>query len=226
MKISSRRLSLMFALPVLSLLVLTGQARAAALLLNGSFEGPVLTANNFVAGGGDNWTAAGPTGQVFVISNNYGSYGVTPYGSQYLDLNRDGTSDSQTVTGFVAGQTYTFSASFAEIQASTTPLLTLSVSGAAVGSTTFTGTASGPYGAAAYPFQSAVLVFTAQTSGSATLTLTNSSTAATGAMFFPAIAVDNVALATVVPEPATSAALLVGAGVLAGLMVRRRTRLA
>ena len=122
-----------------------------------------MAANSFVAGGGTSWT---PTANDFVISNDYDSYGTTPYGSQYLDLNQGGAADSQTVTGFIAGQTYVLGANYAEILPSVTPLFTLSVSGAAVASSTFTGAVStGPYGTGPFPFQSAVIVFTALTSG-------------------------------------------------------------
>ena len=203
------------------------RAQAQVTLLDGGFELPALAANSFVAGGGTSWT---PTGNDFVISNDYNSYGDTPYGTQYLDLNQGGAADSQTVTGFVAGQTYVLGANFAEILPSVTPLFTLSVSGAAVSSSTFTGAVStGPYGTGTFPFQSAVIVFTALTSGSATITLTNSSTLPlTGN--FPAIAVDNVSLygglssTPTVPEPGTTGAILLGAGALAVVAVRRRTQ--
>ncbi len=203
-------------------------AKAQVTLLDGGFELPALAANSFVAGGGASWT---PTGSVFVISNDYNSYGNTPYGTQYLDLNQGGTSDSQTVAGFIAGQTYVLGANFAEILPSVTPQFTLSVSGAAVASSTFTGAIStGPYGAGVFPFQSAVIVFTALTSGSATITLTNSSGSASAGMNFPAIAVDNVSLygglaqPPVIPEPTTDVAVLLGAGGLSAVAFRRRAR--
>ena len=201
-------------------------AHAQVTLLDGGFELPALAASSFVAGGGTSWT---PTANDFVISNDYNSYGNTPYGTQYLDLNQGGAADSQAVTGFVAGQTYVLGANFAEILPSTvTPQFTLSVSGAAVSSSTFTGAVStGPYGTGMFPFQSAVIVFTALTSGSATITLTNSSSLpVTGN--FPALAVDNVSLygglASVpsVPEPGTTVAMLLGAGALAAMATRRR----
>ena len=227
MKIYRRQFVLVLsALAILA--VGASHAQAQVTLLDGGFELPTLAANSFVAGGGTSWTTAGVAGQVFVISNDYGSYGNTPYGSQYLDLNQGGTSDSQSVSGFVAGQTYVLGANFAEILPSVTPQFTLSVSGAAVASSTFMGSVStGPYGTGAIPFQSAVIVFTALTSGSATITLTNSSALpVTGN--FPAIAVDNVALyggltsPPLVPEPGTTAAMLLGAGALTVVAIRRR----
>ena len=202
------------------------RAQAQVTLLDGGFELPALAANSFVAGGGTSWTSSGTA---YVISNDYGSYGNTPYGSQYLDLNTAGDSDSQTVAGFIAGTTYVLGADFADIPGAANPKLTLSVSGAATASTTFNGAVGGFYGTGTIPFQSAVILFTALTSGSATITLTNSS-GASGNAYFPAIAVDNVALyggvpaTPVVPEPTTTAAVLLGAGGLVMVAFRRRAR--
>ena len=195
------------------------RSQGAALLLNGSFEGPALAANSYVAGGGTSWTSSGTA---YVISNDYGSYGNTPYGSQYLDLNTAGDSDAQTITGFVAGQSYVLGAYFADLPGAANPQLTLSVAGAATGSSVTTGTVGGFYGTGTIAFQSATLVFTAVASGSATITLTNSS-GASGNAYYPAIAVDNLTLSGV-PEPTTCAAGIFGAVGLGIVALRRRLR--
>ena len=220
------RFASLVPLAVLALGHLTAAgASTAPVLLDGGFEDPALAANSFVAGGGTSWT---PVGSVFVISNDYESFGNTPYGTQYLDLNDANTSDSQSVSGFVAGQTYFLGADFSDIQDGVDPSLTLSVSGAAVASSTFTGTVGGPYGTGTFAFSSAGILFAATTSGSVTITLTNSS-GPSGNAFFPALAVDNVSLygftqTPTIPEPATTAGLLLGVAALAGVTLRRQSR--
>ena len=226
---------LLFTLAASALAILgfgASHASAQVTLLDGGFELPAIAANSFVAGGGASWTPSG--GNDFVISNNYadpsvGPLGNTPYGTQYLDLDATGSVDSQVVSGFLAGQVYVLGANFADLFGGANPVFTLSVSGAATASGTFTGLVGGPYGTGTIPFQSAVIVFTALTSGSATITLTNNS-GLSGNNFSPALAVDNVSLygglvtPPLVPEPTTTAALLLGVGALGVGMIRRRCR--
>lgn len=196
----------------------TGTSAAATLLLNGSFESPLLSPGTGIAGGGDNWT---PSSRNSVIaSNGFDDIGSTPYGSQFLGLNA-GNADSQTVPNLVAGTTYYLTAYFADAFGGGSPSLTMAVTGAATASQTYGAPVGGPYGAAnTIPFTAATLSFVAQTSGAATVTLTDSSPGA-------AIVVDNVLLDTVapVPEPSTWALVGLGGAGLLGFGLRRRVRL-
>lgn len=196
-------------------------AYAEPVLLNGSFESPTVPAGSITPGGGDDWTPSDSSG-VFIISNGNG-IGDTPYGSQFLGFNGQSAgnmfeSDAQTIAGFEAGITYVIGVDFADALGGPDPILQISVSGAFNGSQSYTAPVAGPYGAAQIPFTSAVFLFTATSSGSATITLTNLGISS-------AIAVDNVSLygnAPQVPEPSSFAALLLGAGVLGGVAFARR----
>lgn len=193
-------------------------AYAEPVLLNGSFENPVVAAGSVTPGGGDNWTPSDATG-VFLISNGNG-IGDTPYGVQFLGLNGQSAanmfeSDAQTIAGFEAGMTYVLALDFADALGGPDPILSITLSGAFNGSQTYTAPIAGPYGAGQIPFTSAVFIFTAANSGSATITLTNLG-------INSAIAVDNVGLYSNVPEPSSFAALLLGAGLLGGLVLVRR----
>ncbi|HEX3818288.1 MAG TPA: PEP-CTERM sorting domain-containing protein [Chthoniobacterales bacterium] len=196
-------------------------ANAEPVLLNGSFENPVVSPGSVTPGGGDNWTPSDSTG-VFLISNGNG-IGDTPYGVQFLGLNGESAasmfeSDSQTIAGFEAGVTYVLGVDFADALGGDDPMLTITLSGAFNGSQLYTAPVGGPYGADQIPFTSAVFLFTASASGSETITLTNSS-------IDSAIAIDNVSLygnAPSVPEPTSFAALLLGAALLGGVALARR----
>jgi hypothetical protein len=197
-----------------------GYASAEPVLLNGSFESPVVPPGSVTPGGGTNWTPSDPSG-VFLISNGNG-IGDTPYGVQFLGLNGQSAgnmfeSDSQTIANFEAGVTYVLGVDFADALGGPDPILQISLSGAFNGSQTYTAPIAGPYGSGTIPFTSAVFFFTPSTSGSITVTLTNLG-------INSAIAVDNVGLYgnANIPEPASIATLLLGAGLLGGLALRRR----
>jgi hypothetical protein len=195
-----------------------GALRAnAQVLLDGSFEAQAVAPNMGVQGAGPDWVS----GNASLIANDFSNLGNTPYGNQYLGLNV-GSFATQTITGFVQGETYVLGADFASLAANSNgaPTFTLSISGAATDSGTFSfAGSSGPYGSGTIPFQSTVLLFTAGSSGSATVTL-----------FSPnaTLAVDNVALygnapiAPTAPEPSTYAEMLLGLGALVTVVGMRR----
>ncbi len=199
-----------------------GFVSAEPVLLNGSFESPTVPAGSVTPGGGDFWTPSDAAG-VFVISNGNG-IGDTPYGTQFLGLNgfnADGMfhSDSQIIAGFQAGMTYVLGVDFADGLGGPDPILTITLSGAFNGSQSYTAPIAGPYGAGTIPFTSAVFIFTMPTSGAVTITLMNSG-------IDSAILIDNVGLYgnVSIPEPASIATFLLGAGLLGGLALRRRAR--
>jgi PEP-CTERM motif len=183
----------------------------AQILLNGGFEEPHSTAVQ--SNGGEFWTG---TSGASIIPNNL-SVATTPYGSQYLQL-LSGAGDSQVIlTGFVAGQTYVLGADFTDLNGLASQL-TLAVSGAANVSQTFNGVVQDPDNSpgTTLNFQSGVLIFTASSTGSATITLSNSGASS--------LAVDNVALfgnVVTVPEPSTWALTLAGLGFVAAWRFRR-----
>jgi MYXO-CTERM domain-containing protein len=190
----------------------------AQVLLDGSFETSVIPPSSEVAGAGPDWTSSG----AFLVRNDFGNLGNTPYGSQYLGLN-PGSFVTQTITGFVAGETYVLGADFVSNGAIGTPQVTFSISGAAVDSQTFSVISNPANNSGFFPFQSDVLLFTAGSSGSATIEIFSINAN---------IAVDNVALfgnaptSPTAPEPSTYAEMLLGLVALAGfgLMRRRSTR--
>ena len=195
-----------------AVLAAAGSASAAPVVLNGSFESPNISSGS-TANGGTSWTASSTSG-VFLFDNSSGA-GTTPYGSQFLALN-PGQSDTQTVSGFQLGQVYTFNAYFADLFNGTNPSLTVSLSGLVSLSETFTAPVGGNYRANAIPFQLATFTLPALTAdGSITITLTNASTNGT-------IAVDNV---SVVPEPSSILAALLGLGAVGWAVGNRRRRL-
>jgi hypothetical protein len=198
----------------LAVLVLASSSAQAQVLLDGGFESPRLAPNSVQSGAGTVWTVS--SGGALIVSNNYENLGVTPYGTQYLSLNAR-SSVSQTIAGFVTGETYVLGADFADETGDPGQTFTLSISGVANASLTLpvlvTGSEAG-YGSGTIPFQSAVIVFQATSNGSATVTLAN---APAGGGTNDPLAVDNVALygdTVPIPEPSTWALFLSCLGLL------------
>lgn len=186
----------------------------AQILLNGSFEDPALPAGGNARGSGSNWTA--PTnGGVYVETNGFG-LGITPYGNQYVYLDRT-FSDAQTVAGpsFTLGRTYTLSLMAADVFGNDGDQLTVVLSGGVVVTQTFAvPIRSAGVGNTPLVFVNCSLTFTPTSAAAVMVTLTNSSRGG-------ALILDNVQL---VPEPSTWAMLglgVVSAGVMA--LCRRQT---
>lgn len=183
----------------------------------GSFELPALPPGSITIGGGDNWTPSDASG-VVIISNGNG-FGNTSFGTQYLGLDPS-SSDAQTIAGFDAGVTYSFSVDFADALGGPDPMLTIILAGVFNGSQTFTAPVGGPYGSGDIPFTSATFSFTALTSGSETITLTDAS-------LYGAIAIDNVVLNVPQNVPDTGSTLALLGLSLGGVLVgARRWKLA
>jgi hypothetical protein len=186
------------------------RAYADPAILNGSFEGPVLSPNaTFANNGGDFWIPSGSA--VLLVSNNFGSLGTTPYGNQYLGFSLTGASDQQTVSGFLAGQSYVLDFYFADIADNANPQITVTISGAADAMSVFNAPISGPNGANPYPFQHAIVPFTATADGDITFLFTDTGSAS--------VALDNVSLSAV-PEPSAIAMILLAATVAFGFSLR------
>jgi hypothetical protein len=170
---------------------------AAPDLLNGSFEDPALAPNSFSSGNeGTSWTAN--NSNVNLVSDNYGNLGKTPYGRQYLGFTAPAASDQQTVSGFLADQSYVLTLFFADVAGSANPQLTVTISGAANATGTFTAPVSDASGGQ-YPFQQADVPFTTFADGAVTVALMDSGSAD--------VAVDNVSLASV-PEASPAFAMI------------------
>jgi len=186
-------------------------AYATPVVLNGSFESPVIPPNSVIAGGGDFWT--GNNGS-FIVSNNFQNRGTTPFGNQYLGLNGSTTSgtDQQNVPGFLAGHNYVFDLFFADSRGGPNPTLSVTLSGAATGVFSFTAPVTGPDGNNPIPFQLAEVSFTPSTNGSVNFLLSN--------IGGDALAIDNVSVRQA-PDVGSSA-LLFGLGLL-GLVGVKRT---
>ncbi len=194
-----------------AVLAVAGSASADPVVLNGSFENPDISGGS-IATGGTSWTPS--TSGVFIFDNASG-FGQTSYGSQYLALN-PAKSDAQTISGFQLGTVYTFSAYFADLHNATDPALTVTLSGVVSLSQTFTAPVAGASGTTAIAFTHVTFTLPAlTTSGAITLTLTDASTNG-------AIAVDNV---SVVPEPSSIFAALLGLGVAGWAVGKRRVQL-
>ena len=212
---------------------LAAPAFAEPVLVNGGFEAPAFEPGTINFGqAGDGWVKSF-MGAVQIINGNApdpngGTLGTTPFGAQYLGLGARSNGfiarDSQTVDGFVAGQTYALSAYFADALSGPDPTLDLSVfapggpgvDDVVIAEQTYTAPVGGSYGDGVIPFVQATLLFTPDISGALGLSLTNASGFTAGT----AISVDNVTL-TSVPEPATAGLALLGAGL---LTARRRRR--
>jgi hypothetical protein len=158
-------------------------------ILNGSFEGPSIGPDNLVTGGGDFWTPN--NSNVFIVSNNFGNLGTTPFGDQYLAFSSPSASDQQTVSGFLTGENYVLTLYFGDIANNAGPQLTVSLMGVATGSYIFNAPVSGPNGANPYSFQRIDIPFTTTADGDVTFALIDSGLAS--------LAVDNVSIQAV-PE--------------------------
>ena len=169
---------------------------AAPVLLNGSFEDPALAGTNFASGSGANWTA---TAGAFVLTNNFG-FGTTPYGSQWEEF-ANNTTDTQTISsGFTPNTRYVLSLVASDVSGNSGDQLTLSVSGGATATQTFSLPArTGGQNSGALPFVSYTLTFTPTTVGPVVVTLAAGSSGG-------GIAIDNVQFLAV-PEPSTWALL-------------------
>ena len=208
-------------------------------IVNGSFEDPVEATNSLTeitTTGIPGWTgdSIGGATHEYLINGNIQDlqgryYGITPYGQQYLGLNAVAHNsfrsiESQSVTGLTLGQAYELTVDIANLDGATDPNISIVASDGTDGSGTVLGTeiveapvGIGPYGTGYIDFVPETLDFTAA-SGSVTFSIGNQSK--TGTM-----GIDNVSLA-VVPEPTTVATALLGMGTLAGILFRRRARLA
>jgi hypothetical protein len=182
----------------------------AQMLLNGGFENPTLAYTQIDTA--DDWTDAGPGQEGYQQdTNSSATFGTTPYGSQYVVLFGD-TPITQTISGFAAGETYELSAAFAD-EGDLGSTFTLTVSGAATASDSFLLPANSDFETNnTIPFQSGSLLFTTDAAGSVTVTLSTDLQ----------VAVDNVSLQAVAPEPATWAEMLLSCGALAFLAMFRR----
>jgi hypothetical protein len=185
------------------------RAYAGPDILNGSFEGPALLPNSIFAGGGDFWTPS--ASGVLLVSNNFNALGTTPYGNQYLGFSLTGASDQQTVSGFLAGQSYVLDFFFADIASNANPQITVTISGAADALGVFNAPISGPNAGNPYPFQRATVPFTTTADGDITFLFTDTGSAS--------VALDNVSLSAV-PEPSSIAMILLTATVAVGFCLR------
>ena len=202
----------LFTLAATTLLAGAATGRAQT-ILNPSFENPATT--SYVDGGGDNWSLT--AGTALIQSNSLGR-GTTPYGTQFLYL-RPASTDAQTVGAFTLGQIYTFTLAVADAQFLPNDSITLSVSGGATASQSYSIPESSSQN---FPFVDYTVTFIPLTSTTVTLAVTNTSSYdANGG----SIAVDNarVAVGTLaVPEPSTWAALCLGVAGLGVVTLRRR----
>jgi hypothetical protein len=192
------------------------RAYAVPAILNGSFEDPALLPNTISAGnGGTSWTPNGAN--VNLVSNNFNNLGTTPFGNQYLAFSLTGASDQQTVSGFLAGQSYVLDLFFADIANNANPQLTITISGAASAVGSFNAPVSGPNGTNPYPFQEATLPFTTTADGAITFLLTDTGSAS--------LAVDNVSFSpAAVPEASPTFTTLLIALATIGFCLRSAQR--
>lgn len=206
-----------------------GRVSADPVIVNGSFEAPAHSAPGSYLGGGDGWTRSF-MGSVAIVSGNIQDnkgnfYGVTPFGLQYLGLDTRTrgfiSRDSQTIPGFVAGQTYALTLYVADSDGGKAPALDVLFSnGSSVNylDQQYAVPVGGPYGDVIH-FSQITTLFTSPVTGSVTLSLTNVGVGIDAG----SISIDNVSIA-VVPEPTTAAMTLLGGAALTAVAVRRRAR--
>jgi len=182
---------------------------ADPVVLNGSFEDPLVTAPaGYQAGGGTDWTDAG--GNVFLISNtNTAGLGTTPFGNQFLGIASPNSSDAQTIPGFLTGQSYVLDLFISDVASGQGPQLMVTITGAATTTGTFNATPGPVF------WQEVQLPFTAAADGNITLSLIDSGMSNIG--------VDNVTIETV-PEASTVFAMLLLSGALTLGALRRIRR--
>ena len=155
----------LFTLAATTLLAGAATGRAQT-ILNPSFENPATT--SYVDGGGDNWSLT--AGTALIQSNSLGR-GTTPYGTQFLYL-RPASTDAQTVGAFTLGQIYTFTLAVADAQFLPNDSITLSVSGGATASQSYSIPESSSLN---FPFVDYTVTFIPLTSTTVTLAVTNTS---------------------------------------------------
>lgn len=210
----------------------SASAYADPTILNGSFEAQTIASGTSYTGTITDWikTFHGPVALVSgdLIDGNGASYGVTPFGNNYVGLDPFASFKagvSQVVSGFTAGQTYALTLYVADADGGKAPLLDVLFSDG--GSNTYQDTlynvpVGGPYGDV-IGFNQVVIDFTAPVSGDITLGLFNDGN--THTTTDPgSISIDNISIAAVsaVPEASNAASLLAGLGVLGALLGRRR----
>ena len=214
-------------------LMITWLASASAFadptLVNGSFESQILADGSRYTGLIDGWgkTFHGPVALVSGNIQDYNDawYGVTPFGSNYVGLDQSSRGFvggvSQTISGFVAGQDYVLSLYVADSDGGVAPQLHILLSnnsGVTYLDRLYDVPVDGPYGDV-IGFTEVRTSFTASVSGDITLSLYNSGSAFNAG----SISIDNVSIASV-PEPGTTAFMLLGVGLCAAVVRRRSGR--
>ncbi|MDY0743820.1 PEP-CTERM sorting domain-containing protein [Paucibacter sp. R3-3] len=220
---------------LLASLAAAASAADAPTILNGSFEDNQLAGPGTSTGTIADWikTFHGPIALVNGdLIDNYGnSYGVTPFGNQYVGLDPITTGFragiTQIVDNFVAGQTYALTLYVADSDGGKAPLLDVMFSdgGATVyQETSYNVPVGGPYGDV-IDFTKVTTLFTAPVSGEIAISLFNN-----GSAYVTtdpgSISIDNVsiALAAPVPEPTSAALLAVGLLAVGGRQLSRRRK--
>jgi len=182
---------------------LSAVTASANLVLNGSFELPVLTQNTQINAVPDSWNTTGPASWIF-------SYpGLAQSGTQYYDLgNSSAYNLSQSIMVTTAG-TYTLGWFSKQISSTTAPF-TVSFEGDSVNaSQTFTPINS---------WRADSLGDLSLVAGTYTLTFTSGYAGGYDTVF-----IDNVTLTSTSPVPIPAAVWLLGSGLL-GLIGARRFR--
>lgn len=219
----------------LALVAAGAAAHADPVITDGSFEDPAYVSAGVYQGGGAGWTTSFHGAVAIVAGNiqdgNGDSYGVTPFGNQYLGLDPRTrgfvSSDSQTVAGFVAGQAYALTLYVADSDGGTAPQLDIVFSDG--GDTTYVDNTvkvavGGPYGDV-IQFRKVVTTFTSTITGDMTLSLINSGNVYASPSADPgSISIDNVSIAAVsaVPEPAALMSMMLGLAFLGARSLKAR----
>ncbi|HEY1769717.1 MAG TPA: hypothetical protein VGG02_05625 [Chthoniobacterales bacterium] len=179
-----KRLSLLQLAAFFAASIATAAAGTHPVIVNGNFEKPRYPAHSINAGGGYGWTSSF-MGAVAIVSGNIPDgqgrhYGVTPYGRQYLGLDprtQEGfiSRDSQSIPGFVAGQSYVFTIEAADSDGGTAPALDVLLSNNSDKTyfeQTYDLAVGGPY-TDVIDFTPITINFTSPVTGTVTLSLTN-----------------------------------------------------
>ena len=161
-----------------------------------------------------------------IQDNNGNDTGATPFGAQYIGLDKRGlgfvSGISQTVSDFTAGQAYLLTLYVADFDGGPAPVLEVLLSdnaGTDYVDNLYNVVVGGPYGDT-IQFNEVTIPFIAPVDGDITLSLYNSS-----AYYGPpnSFDIDNVSIAAV-PEPSSWA--LLGIGAVSFVVLRRRQRAA